>query len=121
MPSDLSDRPERNQDSLELLSERARRRINTIHEAGLKAREEASVLCNRAGNDPESELRVRAANFDAAFRTMAALMDELQGVGIFGERLRAIMAHEIEAVTNGMEIKDGRQSLEELLFTEWGW
>lgn len=122
MNSDLEERPEHNlQSARELLSEAARRRLDHVHEAGLKKLTEAAVAFNRSDDDQELYLSQRAACFDCAFRTMASLVDELQALGIFGERLKSIMSGEIEGITNSLAIVDSRGALQELLFTEWGW
>lgn len=105
----------------ELLSESAQKRIARAIDAGNKARREAERAFSR--HDEESQLALSAASFDFAFSVMSVTLDELQAGGIFGEQLREIMAQEIEAIVNGLELGDaGEKQLRDLLIeNDFGW
>jgi hypothetical protein len=115
--NELSEHP---RDPRTTLSEAAQARIDKALDEGSKARRAAELAFRYA--DPDTHLALNAASFDYAFRYLCAMQSELKAAGVRGERLREMMAEEIEAIVNGIELGDSAaSSFRELFLSNWGW
>jgi hypothetical protein len=120
--NELSQHPDRRQprDPRTTLSEAAQARIDKALNEGSQARRQAELAFRWA--DPETRVALECATFDYAFRYLIQLRAELKRAGSRGERLREMLAEEIEAIVNGIELGDSAEAyFRELLFHDWGW
>jgi len=120
--NELSQHPDRRQprDPRAMLSEAAQARIDAALKEGSRARDAAFREYRTA--DPETHLAIEAASFSYALGYLSTMMNELKAAGICGDRLREMIAEEIEAIVNGIELGDSAEAcFRELFLSDWGW